>query len=172
MPATVEIDESNGTTEVVTHAITNSNYGSTNAANINAVNFPIIPGDNAFEKWHRLHISSMGGSAVIRNLRYFATAPAANTTHNFNGHGTQATYDGANHKQTTYLQAAVTPTRTPETVPVVAPVTANIGFNGLLAGEINAAPAFSDFIVSQVRTTASATAGTTLTITFRYDEVA
>jgi hypothetical protein len=172
MPATVEIDESNGATETVTHNITNTNYGSTDAVNLNAVNFPVIPGDNTFEKWQRVHITSMGGSAVIRNLRYFATAPAVNTTQNFNGHTTQATYDAANHKQLTYSQAAVTATRTPETVPVVAPTTANIGFSGGLTTDVTAAPAFSDFIVSQVRTTASATAGTTLTITFRYDEVA
>lgn len=172
MPATVEIDESNGATETLTHAITQSNYGAVDAANLNATTNPLIPGDNAFEKWQRLHITAMGGSAVVRNLRYFGTAPAANTTHNFNGHTVQGTYDGANHKQTAYAQAAVTATRTPETVPVVAPATANIGFAGSLLGEISAAPAFSDYIVSQVRTTASATAGTTLTITFRYDEVA
>jgi hypothetical protein len=172
MAATVEIDESNGAAETITHAIANSNYGSVDQANLNAVSNPIIPGDNAFEKWQRLHVSAMGGSAVIRNVRYFATSPAANTTHQFNGHITQGTYDGANHKQTVYAQPAITLTRTPETVPVVAPASANIGIAGSLVGEITAAPAFSDYIVSQVRTTASATAGTTLTITFRYDEVA
>lgn len=172
MAATVEIDESNGAAETITHAIANSNYGSTDAVALNPVNFPIIPGDNAFEKWQRLHVSGMGGSAVVRNVRYFATAPATNTTHQFNGHTSQATYDSANHKQTAYAQPAITPTRTPETVPVTAPATANIGVAGSLIGEITAAPAFTDYIVSQVRTTASAAAGTTLTITFRYDEVA
>jgi hypothetical protein len=172
MAATVEIDESNGATETITHAIANSNYGSVDAVTLNATNNPIVPGDNAFEKWQRVHVTAMGGSAVLRNLRYFATAPASNTTHNFNGSTTQTTYDGANHKQLAYAQPTVTPTRTPEIVPVVAPTTANIGVAGSLTGEITTAPQFFDYIVSQVRTNVSATAGTTLTVTFRYDEIA
>jgi hypothetical protein len=172
MAATVEIDESNGSTEVITHNIANSNYGSTDTATLNAINYPIVPGDNAFEKWQRLHVTNMGGSVAIRSLRYFATAPAANTTHQFNGHTTQGTYDSVNHKQLTYLQPTVTPTRTPEIVPVVAPSTANIGVGGNLVGEITTAPQFFDYILSQIRTNVSATAGTTITITFRYDEIA
>jgi hypothetical protein len=172
MAATVEIDESNGATETITHNIANSNYGNIDAPALNAISQPIVPGDNAFEKWQRVHVTNMGGSVVLRNLRYFGTAPAANTTHYFNGHTTQATYDSPNHKQLAFIQPTVTPTRTPEIVPVVAPSSANIGTGGNLIGEITAAPAFFDYILSQVRTNVSATAGTTLTITFRYDEIA
>jgi len=57
-------------------------------------------------------------------------------------------------------------------VPVVAPSTANIGIGGNLVGEITTAPQFFDYILSQIRTNVSATAGTTITITFRYDEIA
>jgi hypothetical protein len=107
----------------------------------------------------------------VKNLRFFATAPAANATHGFNGHTVQANYDAANHKQTAYGVAATTSTRTPEVVPTVAPGSANIGIGGSLTGSLTAAGT-SDFVVSQIQLSPSAVAGTTMTLTFRHDEIA
>jgi len=169
--AVVELDESNGSSETVTHAVANSNYGSVDAAALNATNNPIIPGENSFEKWQRWHVTGLGGSVSVRTLRYFATVPPTNITHFFNGHTTQGTYDGANHKQTVYAQPAVTATRTPEAVPTTAPATANIGIAGSLTGELTAAGS-SDYCLSQIRTAGGAVAGGSITTTFRYEEVA
>lgn len=171
MAATVEIDESNGGTETITHNITNSNYGSVDSVNLVAATNPITAGQNSFEKWQRWHVTAMGGSVSIRNLKFFSTAPSANTSHHFNGHTSEATYDSANHKQTVYAAPATTSTRTPEAVVTSAPGTANMGIAGDLTGELTAT-GFSDYLLSQIRTTGSAVAGTTLTNTYRYDEIA
>jgi hypothetical protein len=171
MAATLEIDESNGATETVTHGIANSNYGAVDTPNLNAVANALTPGNNSFEKWQRWHVTAMGGSVEVRNLKFFATAPGANATHQFNGHTSQATYDSANHKQTVFAQPATTATRTPEAVPTSAPGSANVGIGGSLTGVLSAAGS-SDYVLSQIRTTGAATAGATLTLTYRYDEVA
>jgi hypothetical protein len=171
MAAVLEIDESNGSPEVVTHNIAQSNYGAVDAVNLNASANPIIPGANSFEKWQKWHVTAMGGAVSVRAFRFFATSPASNTTHHFNGSTVQATYDSANHKQTVYAVPATNATRTPETVPTSAPATGNIGIAGSLTGELLATGS-SDFLVSQIRTGSPATAGTTVTLSYRYDEIA
>jgi len=171
MAATVEIDEKNGAqgSEVTTHGITNSNYGVTDAVNLNPATYPITPGNNSYQKWQQWHVTAMGGSAAVKNLKYFATAPAANTSHLFNGHTVQGTYDGS--KKTAYETPDQTSTDCPNAVPTSAPGSANLGIGGSLTGEI-VAPGSSDHAVSIITTTGSAVAGTTLTVTFRYDEIA
>lgn len=170
MAATVEIDETNGTSPgTLTHNITNTNYGTTDAVNLDPIAFPITPGGNSFQKWQQWHVTAMGGSVAVKNLKYFATAPATNTSHLFNGHITQGTYDTT--KKTAYEQPDQLSADTPNAVPTSAPASANIGIGGSLTGQLTAA-GFSDFVVSIITTTASATAGTTLTVTFRYDEIA
>lgn len=171
MAATVEIDESNSAVEVVTHAIAKSDYGTVDTVNLDPTANAITPGNNAFEKWQRWHITAMGGAAEVRAFRFFATAPAANTTHQFNGSTVQATYDSVNHKQTAYAQPATSSTRTPETVLTTAPATGNIGVSGSLTTPLTAA-GFTDYLLSQIRTTASAVAGVSLINTYRYEEVA
>lgn len=170
MAATVEIDETNGTAPgTLTHAIANSNYGTVDAVNLNATANPIIPGSNSFQKWQQWHVTAMGGSAEVKNFKYFATAPSANTSHLFNGHTTQATYDTS--KKTVYETPDQTSGDAPNAVPTTAPGSANIGISGSLTGALTAAGS-SDFVVSIITSTGAAVAGTTLTITFRYDEVA
>jgi hypothetical protein len=70
-----------------------------------------------------------------------------------------------------YADPVTTATRTPEAVPTAAPGSPNIGIAGDLTGELTAAGK-SDFLLSQIRTNGSAVAGTTLTSTYRYSEVA
>jgi hypothetical protein len=169
-PAIVEIDESNGAVEVLTHGMVTAHYGSTDTVNLSPAAAPLTPGQNSYEKAHRWHVTAMGGAVSVRAFRFYGTAPAANATHYFNGALDQATYDSANHKITAYAVVATTPTRTPEVVPQAAPASANIGVSGILAGELTA-PGQSDYLYSQIRTTASAISGTVMTNTYRYEEV-
>lgn len=172
MAATVVIRETNGAAPgTPSDDIANSNYGSTDAVELNAVNNAITPGQNSYEKWQQWNVTDIDTSASIRELKFFSTAPSANTSHHFNGHETQGTYVGANHVQTAYDDPVATDTRTPEAVPTTAPTGPNIGIGGDVAGELTA-NGLSDFVLSQIRTTGSAIAGATLTNTYRYTEIA
>src|SRR5574343_384944 len=73
MAATVEICESNGAGETITHSITNSNMGNTDAANLNPVSYPVTPGDRTYAKYQRIHVTNMGGSSKIDNLKVWRT---------------------------------------------------------------------------------------------------
>jgi hypothetical protein len=172
MAATIEIDESNGVTETVTHGISNTNYGSVDSPGLDAQANPIDTGTNSFEKWQRWHVVLLGGSSAIQGFKFYTTtAPAPATTHNFNGSTLQATYNAANHKQTVFAQPATTATRTPESVTTSPPVSANIGIGGSLTGSITVDNQQSDYLLSQVRVGASATSGAIMTAVYGYDEV-
>lgn len=170
MAATVEIDETNGTAPGVrTDNIANSNYGVVDQVDLNPVANAIIPGTSSFQKWQQFHLTALGGSVQIENLKYFnAGGTSPNTFHQFNGNTVQGSYDAT--KKTVFE----TPDRTLGDVPnavTTAPVSANIGIAGSLTGALTA-PGFSDFIVSIITTTGAALVGATLTITFRFDEIA
>ena len=169
-PATVEIDESNGAVEVVTHGITQSNYGNLDAVHLTASAVPLTPGQNSYEKAQRWHVSGLGGAVSVRAFRFYATPPAAGGTHGFNGSTVQATYDSANHKRTAYAPPATSATRTPEAVPTTPPGSANIGVAGVLAGEL-LAPGSTDYLYTQIRTTVAAVTGTLMTASYRYEEI-
>jgi len=69
MAATVEIDERNGAPAgTLTHAITNTNWGSTDAVNLDPAAFPVTVNTNSYEKWQQWHVMSMGGSVSVRAL--------------------------------------------------------------------------------------------------------
>jgi hypothetical protein len=172
MAATVEIDEVNGADPGSRmHGITNSNYGSIDNVNMNAANNPIIPGDNSYQKWQQWHVVDMGGSAIVKDLKFFADAgPSADTTHLFNGHTDQGQYDAS--RKTAYETPATATDDCPNAVPTAAPGSANIGIGGALAGEITANDSLSDFVVHMIGTTVNAVAGKSLTLTYRYNEVA
>lgn len=170
MAATVEIDETNGTSPgVITHNISNTNYGEVDQVNLDPVANAITPGNNSFQKWQRYHLTALGGSVAIQNLKYFATTPSANTVHKFNGNTSQGPYDAT--KKTVFETPDQSDGDAPNSVPTAAPGSANIGIAGVLLGSLTAT-GFSDFIVSIITTTVSAVAGAALTVTFRFDEIA
>lgn len=170
MAATVEVDESNGSVETVTHAIAHSRYGSVDQANLEKDVNPIDQGLNSFEKWKRFHVVLLGGAAKIKGLRYYAlAAPPPNTEHRANVSASQATYDTI--KKTAYTQPATTILVATQTVPTSKPSSANLGIGGSLTGEIIAAGGLSDYLVTQIRAGATAQAGGTLTAIYHYDEV-
>lgn len=165
--ATVEIDESNGAGETVTHNITNTNMGSTDAVNLDPVANPITPGDNSFEKWQKIHVTAMGGSSAIDNLKIWRTgALGGSATHLTNARTT--TYGGA---PTYATPVDTTSSVATQAMPTSAPASANLGIGGSLSGSLTATGS-SDYLVHQIQTNSGDTAGSTSTMNYQYDETA
>lgn len=167
MAATVEIDEANGSGETLTHNIANSNMGSIDAAALTPADYPVTPGDNTFEKWQKLHVTAMGGSSKIDNLKVWRTgALGGSATHKTNAR--TSSYGGAE----TYAQPddAVSSVAT-QAMPTSEPGTANLGIGGSLTGELTGTGS-SDYLVHQIQTDGADTVGASTTMHYQYDETA
>jgi hypothetical protein len=168
MAATVEIDEGNGASAgTLTHSITNTNMGSVDSVNLDPVANPVTPGNNTFEKWQKIHVTAMGGSSKIDNLKVWRTgALGGAATHLTNAR--TSTYGGAPTGTTPVASASTFAT---QTMPTSVPGTANLGIGGSLTGNL-VATGSSDFLVHQIQTNAADTAGSTSTMNYQYDETA
>jgi len=165
--ATVEISESNGAGETVTNNITDSDMGSADTANLNPTDEAIIAGENSFEKWQRFHVTAMGGSSKIDNLKVWRTgALAGSTVHETNAR--EASYGGAASYAT---PTASTSTVATQPMPTSEPTGANLGIGGSLTGELTAI-GYSDYFVHQLQTDSGDVAGNTTTLNYQYDETA
>ena len=165
MVATFELSESNGATETVTDGITNLNYGSTDAPNLDPATYPITAGQNSYEKWVRCHFT--GTFNKIDNIRIWMSAGTLVTGESILTNLTTSGYTAATY---------ATPTTSTSTVatnamPTSEPSSANLGIGGSLTGSLTAA-GYSDYWVSQTQTTTAASPGDTNTKTFtiKYDE--
>lgn len=167
MSATVEIDEINGAGETITHNIANSNMGSVDSAEITPASNPIEPGNNSFEKWQKVHVTAMGGSSKIYNLKIWrTTALGGAAVHKTNARTTS--YGGAQ----SYVQPVATAsTIATQTMPTTEPASANLGIGGSLAGEL-LATGYSDYLIHQIQTNAADVSGASCTMHYSYDEVA
>jgi hypothetical protein len=167
MAATVEICESNGAGETISHNITNSNMGNTDAANLDPVAYPVTPGNRTYAKYQRVHVTAMGGSSKIDNLKIWRTgALGGSATHVTNGR--TSAYGGA----PTYATPVTTAiSGSDQTMPTSAPSTANLGIGGSLTGSLTAA-GYSDYLIHQIVSNAADTAGSTSTMNYQYDETA
>lgn len=166
--ATVEIDEQNGASggPTLTHNITNSNMGSTDAVNLDPVANPVTPGANTFDKWQKIHVTAMGGSSKIDDLKIWRTgALGGAATHITNARTTS--YAGA----ATYVTPTASATAFAQTMPTSAPASANLGIGGSLSGSLTATGS-SDFLSHQIQTNAADVAGSTSTMNYQYDETA
>lgn len=167
MGATIEICESNGAGETVTHSITNTNMGSTDAANLDPVTYPVTPGDRTYAKYQRIHLTALGGSSAINNLKVWRTgALGGSATHVTNAR--ISTYGGA----ATYATPVATAIAgADQTMPTSTPASANLGIAGSLAGSLTAT-GYSDYLIHQIVTNVADVAGSTSTMSFQYDETA
>lgn len=167
MPATVEICESNTAAQTVTHNITKTDVGSTDAANLDPVAFPIVPGARSTAKYQRLHCTNLGGSSKLDNVKVWRTgALGGAATHVTNAR--TATYGGA----VTYATPVDTAiTGVDQTMPTAAPASSNLGIGGSLTGSLTAV-GYTDYLVHQVVTNAADIAGSTSTLNYQYDETA
>lgn len=167
--ATVEICESNGAGETVSHNITNTNMGSTDAANLDPVAYPVTPGNRTYAKYQRFHVTAMGGSSQIDNLKVWRTGSlGTGGTHAHVTNARTSSYGGA----ATYATPVATAiTGADQTMPTSEPGSANLGIGGSLSGALTGT-GYSDYLIHQITTDASATAGSTTTMNYQYDETA
>lgn len=169
MAATVSIAESNGAGETVTASITNTNMGSTDAVNLNPVTYPLTPNTRSYAKYQRFNVTNMGGSSSIDNLKVWRTGSlGTGGTHGHVTNARESSYGGA----ATYA----TPVNTSiagadQAMPTSEPSGANLGIGGSLAGALTST-GYSDYLIHQITTDASATAGSSSTMNYQYDETA
>jgi len=167
MAATVQINEYNTVGETETANITNCNMGNTDAANLDPVAFPVVPGDYTYEKWQKIDVTAMGGSSKIDNLKIWRTgALGGSAAHLTNAR--EATYGGAETFATPLVTVSTLAT---QVMPTSEPTDANLGIGGSLTGELTAAGS-SDYLIHQIGTDAGDVAGSTSTMNYQYDETA
>jgi hypothetical protein len=167
MAATIEICETNEAGVVVTHDIDNSNMGSIDAPDLDPVSYKIDAGDRSYIKYQRIHVTNMGGSSAIDDLRIWRTgALAGSTTHVTNAR--TSSYGGA-LTYATPVQSAVSGVN--QAMPTTTPASANLGIGGSLAGSITSA-GYSDYLGHQIVTNANDTEGADCTLSFQYRETA
>ena len=167
MSATVQINEFNTVSETKTGSITNTNMGSTDAVDLDPVAYPVVPGENTFEKWQKIEVTAMGGSSAIDNLKIWRTsALGGSAVHVTNARET--TYGGDTSFATPTVSSSSVAT---ETMPDSEPTDANLGIGGSLTGSL-AAAGDSDYLIHQIQTNVADVAGSTSTMNFQYDETA
>ena len=167
MAATVQINEFNGAGETKTANISNSNYGSTDAANLTAASYPITAGNNSYEKWQQLEVTAMGGSTSVDNLKVWYTGSLSGSDALLTN-ARETSYGGAETYSTPTASASSV---ADQTFPTAAPTGANVGIGGSLSGQLTATGS-SDYLVHQLQTNAGTTSGATITLNWRYTEVA
>lgn len=149
-----------------THNITDTDMGSTDAADLDPVANPVVAGDNTFQKYQTIHITAMGGSSAIDNLQIWRTgALGGSATHETNART-------ASYVRKPYVAPTASATAAADqAMPSADPAAANLGIDGSLTGS-RTAVGHSDFLVHQISTAGGDTAGTTTTMNYQYDETA
>lgn len=166
MAAIVQISEYNTVSETKTASITNSNFGSTDAVNLVTATYPITAGTNSYEKYQKLEVTAMGGSTSVEDLKVWYTG-ALSGSDTFLTNARTSAYGGA---ETFATPVATASSKATQTMPTSAPAT-NLGIGGSLSGTLTAAGS-SDYLVMQLQVDAGTTSGATLTLNYRYAEVA
>ena len=167
MSATVVVNEYNEAGEVKSANITNSNMGSLDDSDLDAVANPVVPGENTFEKYQKIEVTAMGGSSKIDNIKIWRTsALGGSAIHETNAR--ESAYGGA---ETYATPSATTSTKATETMPSSEPSGANLGIGGSLTGSLTATGE-TDYLVHQIQTDSGDVAGSTSTMNYQYDETA
>lgn len=167
MSATIEIDEANGAGETLSHNIANSNMGSADAKELVAVDNPVIPGENTFEKFQKIHVTNMGGSSKIDNLKVWRTTALGGSAVHKTNCKTSAYAGAPVYAQPTDADSSLAV----NAMPTSEPASANLGIGGSLTGAITVAGS-SDYLVHQIQTDAGDVAGASTTMHYQYDETA
>jgi len=164
MVATVEICESNGAGEVVTHNINNVNYGNADVPNLVPATYPIVAGQRSYHKYIRLHVTG-GTFNKIDNIQIWKSAGNYVT-----GESIQTNLKTSGYSPETYA-TPTTDDYTDQAMPIADPGSANLGIAGSLTGSLTAV-GYSDYWKSQLKTTTSTPPGNVnqKTFTIQYDE--
>ncbi len=167
MAATVEICESNGVGETLSHNISTLNFGDDDSSDLTPATYPIIAGDFSYEKWIRLHVTSMGSSNKIDNIQMWKDTGGYVT-----GETIESNLVTGGYTSETYSQPIKTDSAKADTVmPIADPTTANVGSAGALTGSLTAT-GYSDYVVIQMGTTGATPGGDVNQKSFKiqYDE--
>lgn len=173
MSANVVLEERNGADPgIPSLSPVTLNMGSSDESDLTPSAAPITAQSDghAYEKYVRILVSDLGGSTVIDNTKVWLSSIGSGW----------ATGEGMSTNLTTTGYSAVSyddPVDTDSSVAVnvmleAEPAGSNLGIGGSLAGQIIAAPNYSDYIVLQLDVSELTPAGSVQqkTITFQYDE--
>jgi hypothetical protein len=167
MTATVEICETNTVSVTVTHNIINSNMGNIDAVNLDPITYPLTPGNRTYAKYQRIHVTAMGGSSKIDNLKVWRTgALGGAATHVTNA---RTSIYGGSIPYATPVTSVIS--GVDQTMPTSAPDTANLGIAGSLTGSLISI-GYSDYLIHQIISDAGDTAGSVSTMNYQYVETA
>lgn len=167
MTATVVINEYNTVSETKSANIANTNMGSLDDSELDAVANPVVPGENTFEKYQKIEVTAMGGSSKIDNIKIWRTgALGGSAVHLTNAR--ESAYGGA---ETFATPTASSSSKATETMPTSEPSGANLGIAGSLTGSLTATGE-TDYLVHQIQTDSGDVAGSTSTMNYQYDETA
>lgn len=167
MSATVEICESNGAGETISHNITNSNWGNSDSANLTPASYPLTPGNRSYIKYQRFHVTAMNGVTAVANFKVWRTTSlGGSATHKTNAR--TSSYAGALTYATPTTSAV---SGVDQTMPTSTPASANVGIGGSLSGQLTAT-GYSDYVGHQIVTDSSDTVGATTTMNYQWDEIA
>jgi hypothetical protein len=122
--------------------------------------YPITAGNNSYEVWLKGHYT--GTFNKVQNAKFWKSSGGPDSGIGIKWNGVTTAYVTPITGGSTICTADV---------PTTSPGSANVSFEGSLAGAITAA-GFSDFIIMQMQTTTAAAAGdsSTYTFTLTYDE--
>jgi len=159
MAATLQWSEANGSGEVVTDGISNVNFGDVDGANIVIASYPIIAGENSYEKNIKLKFS--GTFTKISNMKFWKSAGALGT-----GEAIKA------DEVTTYVQPVKTTSTRAVTAIPTSMSTALVIHSAAGAATITT-PGYTRYICLQLQTIGSVSTGDVVekTLSFQYDEV-
>lgn len=162
MAATFQWSESNGSGEVVTDNISNLNFGSIDAPNLNPLSYPISAGDNSYSKYIRAKFT--GDFTEISNMKFWKSAGQYKT-----GESITAT---ANVSYSTPTQQDVGGNPIPESEDEALSILSAEG-NSVIENGASGVSGYSGYIRLQLKSSFSTPAGATnqKTFTFQYDEI-
>jgi len=173
--ATVEICESNTSSETITHNITNLNIGSNDSANLTPATYPLSPSTRSYEKWVRFHVSANPDTNTLDNWKVWISTgsnPQSNVTFRTNctetGYGGAQTYDTTSGPQNTDRESTYD---YDHDAPTSEPTGPNLGEGGVLGDPITTT-GYTDYCIIQGVVGSAATEGDSVTWTFAYDETA
>lgn len=165
--ATIQINERNGAgAGTLTQNITNSNMGSTDAVNLDPVAYPVTPGNNTYEKYQQLEVTSMGTSSKIDAIKIWRTGALGGSAVHLTNCKTSAYAGAPSYAAPVATDSSVAINTMPSSVPAT-----NLGIGGSLAGALTDVGS-SDYLVHQIQTDAGDIAGSTSTMNYQYDEIA
>lgn len=160
MSATFAFSESNGVGEVVTDSIANINFGNNDSAALVPSAYPIVAGNNSYEKYIRIKFG--GVFSQISNVKFWKSAGVYKT-----GEGIMAAANQA-YVQPVNTTSAVAISLIPDVIGSALAIQSTEG-----APTLFTVAGYSKYIVMQLQSTSSTPAGAvnTKTLTVQYDEI-